>query len=865
MTSAADIVSKFNEYFKESSFLVKNASPIIIAEDKSLMFVNAGMNQFKQMFLGSHITHNKIATIQKCIRAGGKDSDIDNVGITSRHLTYFEMLGNFIFESENIIELAIKLVFDFLVKSLKLDKMSLWATVHQLDEVSYKIWSNILPKERIVKMGDKDNYWQMGAVGPCGYCTEILIDRGFKYGPANNPLEDVQGDRFLEIWNIVLMSRSKTATGESNLESIKIDTGAGLERLAMVLQNVDSVFEIDKFSKIINRIANEIEFDVNKDNEVAFRIIADHLSSSSIIISDKVYPGNNDRGYVLKKILRRAFRMSNKYFGFNKPILYKCIQIIAEETNHIIKDRIVDVNEIASIVKSEEEKFFLTMDRNEKIFNRFISKAPIDQNILSGESIFNLKDTYGISLEEIKEMSNDLDLELDEDGFISIDKKHKDANRKLFNEKSKGGIESKIDAVHSSLFSGYFDLRNRGSILSIYDSEGIEVESLVVGEEGRVVVDKAALYPEQGGQISDIGELKQGNSLAIVTKSLQVDKSIVYEITVSNGSIEKGEFEDFVNKKIRQANSRAHTATHLLHLALRKILNSDCLQSGSSVGEDRIRFDFKYNKKLSDVQISQIESIVSDYINRSIDVVVENVKYKDISQDKSIMQMFSDKYGEYVRVVSIDDSKELCCGTHVGNTEEIIDFQITSETSSSSGVRRIEAICGKLAINSSKESTKILNDIKLMLAAHGVQDVKVQVDKIKELSKSQKEEISILKSKIVKLSVKELIESNLQKFDGADLFIEKVSDKIESDIMSNQIINSFISKSKDAIVLTIIDNSKVLNINCYSTFNCEEFINKLRNFFPKGKFLGNERKKTIIIPNENYNSFYDIVKSIIDS
>lgn len=808
---SSEIIKKFTDFFSSKGFINCDASPIFLPLDKSIMFVNAGMNQFKNIFKGiEKSSFDKAVSVQKCVRAGGKHNDLENVGYTSRHLTYFEMMGSFIFEGDNVVETGVETIWNFVTKILKIDSSKLWITVYKEDKVLRRIWSNIVSEERIVDMGEEDNFWYMGSTGPCGPCTEILFDRGDDYGNASNPSEDSSGERFLELWNIVMISYNRNSNGEmEDLGFRRIDTGGGLERLTMISENKNTVFETDRFFDIKKSIVSKIE-EAKSCSEEVLNILADHLSCAVIVISDGVHPTNDDRGYVLKKILRRAFNKINSQIELNAPVLFSVIPEVINSINRSVPGRVneKDFSVITEAIKTEEEKFYFSRSRHRKIFENIVSENELSK--VTGEQAFTLKDTHGLTVDDILLIADDYGYEVDLDGFYEVDNKSKNENR-LRSKINTHAVDCISDL--STDFIGYDQLNSESEVLSVANLKGDFIDEIKEGEEGLVILSNTVFYPEQGGQISDIGKFKWKMGEANVSHVSKSGDSIIHKITVSRGYLKEGDFVScLVDRRERLANSRAHTATHLLQEALGELLGNEVAQAGSKVWGDALRFDFSFGRALKKEEIDEVELRVNKAILENREVVTRECRIDEIRSRKDIIQIFDDKYSEIVRLVEIGKSKELCCGTHSRTTSELGSIKILYERSGAAGVRRIEAIVGLKSYESFKKSSSVLEDILSTLKINKIDETIRKVESIKQKNKDLENEKKVFINTISEIQANCLakeIEVNKnkiiyhKKFDDFNLvrsFISCIQNKINKGNFNIIIATSYAKKMLNAAI-----------------------------------------------------------------
>ena len=701
-----EIRRNFLKYFKERGHSVIPSSSVVPHDDPTLLFTNAGMNQFKDVFLGkSERDFTRATTSQKCIRVGGKHNDLDNVGHTTRHLTFFEMLGNFSF-GDYFKEDAIKFAWQVTTEVFGFVPEDVWVTVFQEDDEAYEYWKKIVPEKRIVRMGEKENFWAMGDTGPCGPCSELLFDRGSKYGNAPSPKEDLSGERYLEFWNLVFMQFNKDSSGKmGNLPKQSIDTGAGLERVVALKMNVDNVFATDIFRSLIAQVETVTgkRYDpTDLHMAPAFHVIADHIRSLSFAIADGAQPSNIERGYVLRKILRRAVRYG-KALDKQEPFLAKVLPRLVEVMGSDYPELIASQDRIAEILTLEEESFFRTLKRGGNILNQVIEKAqasPLKQ--ITGDEAFKLKDTYGFPLEEILLLAKDTGVDVNLESYEILEKQAKEKSRSAqvsHNQEAESNLFKDFVKEHGKCeFTGFHNTEGEGTILALVH-EGTFVKELKEGQEGFVILQKTPFYAEKGGQLGDTGILTHNTAQFVVTGcSSPYPDVIIHAGKLDKGSLILGEpVRAFVDKARRQKIANNHTATHLLHYALEKVLGSHIKQAGSLVEETRLRFDFNHHKPLSQEEILKIEQLINEKIRENGKVTDYELSYDEAQKRSDIKQFFGEKYGSKVRVVDIDFSKELCGGTHVEQVGSIGIFRILKESSIAAGVRRIEAVTGKEA------------------------------------------------------------------------------------------------------------------------------------------------------------------------
>ncbi len=695
-----EIRSAFLDYFEKNDHKIVESSNLVPNNDPTLMFANSGMVQFKNVFTGlEKRDYQRATTSQKCVRAGGKHNDLENVGYTPRHHTFFEMLGNFSF-GDYFKERAIELAWNLITKEFGLDKNRLYVTVYHDDDEAFNYWKKIagLNEDKIIRIATSDNFWSMGETGPCGPCSEIFYDHGDHLDGGLPGTKNEDGDRFIEIWNLVFMQYEQISKDKRiNLPKPSVDTGMGLERIAALLQGTHDNYETDHFKKIINAAAEILKIKPNIENLASFRVIADHLRASSFLIAEGVLPSNEGRGYVLRRIMRRGMRHSH-LLGSKEPIFYNIFKTLKDE----MKGNYSEIERAESLIKEtlrmEEEKFLILLDRGIKILNEEISK--IDK-ILPGEVAFKLYDTYGFPLDLTQDILKNKSLTIDIDKFESLMKESKELAKKNW----KGSGDSAVDDIWFSIkdklgpseFLGYETDQAEGIILSLL-KDNKEVNELNENDEGMIILNQTPFYGESGGQVGDTGEIISGDfKFKITDVQKKLGDLFVHYGKVKSGSIK---IKDNVEMKIdidRRNNIRAyHSATHLLHESLRRVLGTHVTQKGSLVAPDRLRFDFSHMKPISDQEIEKIESHVNSMVQKKSEVKTRIMTPKE-AVENGALALFGEKYGEEVRVLSMGDEKEkyfsteLCGGTHVRNTGDIGKFKIISQSSIAAGVRRVEA------------------------------------------------------------------------------------------------------------------------------------------------------------------------------
>ncbi|GLX13056.1 alanine--tRNA ligase [Pseudomonas straminea] len=712
---SAEIREAFLSFFEEKGHTRVASSSLIPNNDPTLLFTNAGMNQFKDCFLGlEKRAYTRAATSQKCVRAGGKHNDLENVGYTARHHTFFEMLGNFSF-GDYFKRDAIHFAWEFLTgdKWLKLPKDKLWVTVYATDDEAYDIWNKEVgvPAERMIRIGDNkgapyasDNFWTMGDTGPCGPCTEIFFDHGEHIwgGPPGSPEED--GDRYIEIWNNVFMQFNRTADGVLHpLPAPSVDTGMGLERISAVLQHVNSNYEIDLFQSLLAASAQAIGCANNGD--ASLKVVADHIRSCSFLIADGVTPSNEGRGYVLRRIIRRACRHGNK-LGAKGSFFHKIVAALASEMGEAFPELKQQQAHIERVLKTEEEQFAKTLEQGLKILEQDL--AELQGSVIPGEVIFKLYDTYGFPMDLTGDIARERELTLDEAGF----EREMEAQRVRARSASSFGVDynSLVKVDKDTRFLGYGATVASGELLVLL-RDGQPVDTLNEGEEGVVVLDQTPFYAESGGQIGDCGFLEGPGVRFDVRDTTKVGGAWLHHGVVSKGSLSVGAtINAEVDASVRTATGLNHSATHLLHAALRQVLGEHVQQKGSLVDSQRLRFDFSHFEAIKPEQLKELEEIVNREVRRNTPVQTEEMDIES-AKAKGAMALFGEKYGDSVRVLTMGDgfSVELCGGIHANRTGDIGVFKIVSEGGVAAGVRRIEAVTGAAAfayLNGAEEQLK---------------------------------------------------------------------------------------------------------------------------------------------------------------
>ncbi len=744
MKRSAELRTAFLDYFAERGHTVVDSSPLVPGNDPTLLFTNAGMVQFKDTFLGREKRpYSRAVTSQRCVRAGGKHNDLENVGYTARHHTFFEMLGNFSF-GDYFKREAIRLAWDFLTEELGLPAERLWVTVYTGDDEAARIWLDEMKVDpaRFSRCGEKDNFWSMGETGPCGPCSEIFYDHGPEVagGPPGSPDED--GDRYVEIWNLVFMQYDRDATDNlSPLPRPSVDTGMGLERLAAVLQGVHSNYDIDLFQTLI-RAAAEVTGCTDLDSK-SLRVIADHIRSAAFLVVDGVTPGNEGRGYVQRRIIRRAIRHGYQ-LGCQEPFFHRLVAPLVAEMGAAYPELAAKQAQVEQVLRVEEERFADTLDQGLKMFEDVV--AGLAGDVIPGEAVFRLYDTYGFPADLTADIARERGLRLDLEGF----------EREMAQQKKRARAASQFSAASAfSLdiegetdFTGYEDVEDQGTIIAIYH-DGVERDRLGVGDKGIVVLDVTPFYAESGGQVGDRGVLAGETSGFDVEDTQKHGDGIICHIgRVGQGELQVGDrVTARVDGTLRGATALHHSATHLLHAALRRVLGDHVQQRGSLVGPDRLRFDFTHFEPLSREQLREIERLVNREIRENHTVETRIMDLED-AKASGATALFGEKYGEQVRVLRMGGfSTELCGGTHVRAVGDIGLFKISSEGGISSGTRRIEAVAGERALDFVDDEEDRLARIAELLKG-GITDADGKVAQLVERSRKLEKELEQLKSRL---------------------------------------------------------------------------------------------------------------------
>ncbi|WP_183056477.1 alanine--tRNA ligase [Salmonella enterica] len=747
--STAEIRQAFLDFFHSKGHQVVASSSLVPNNDPTLLFTNAGMNQFKDVFLGlDKRNYSRATTSQRCVRAGGKHNDLENVGYTARHHTFFEMLGNFSF-GDYFKHDAIQFAWELLTGEnwFALPKERLWVTVYETDDEAYEIWEKEvgIPRERIIRIGDNkgapyasDNFWQMGDTGPCGPCTEIFYDHGDHIwgGPPGSPEED--GDRYIEIWNIVFMQFNRQADGTMEpLPKPSVDTGMGLERIAAVLQHVNSNYDIDLFRTLIEAVA-KVTGATDLGNK-SLRVIADHIRSCAFLVADGVLPSNENRGYVLRRIIRRAVRHGNM-LGAKETFFYKLVGPLIEVMGSAGEELKRQQAQVEQVLKTEEEQFARTLERGLALLDEELAKLQGDT--LDGETAFRLYDTYGFPVDLTADVCRERNIKVDEVGFEAA----MEEQRRRAREASGFGADynAMIRVDSASEFKGYDHLELNGKVTALF-VDGKAVEAINAGQEAVVVLDQTPFYAESGGQVGDKGELKGAGFTFAVDDTQKYGQAIGHLGKLSAGALKVGDAVQADVDEARRARIRLnHSATHLMHAALRQVLGTHVAQKGSLVSDKVLRFDFSHNEAMKPSEIREVEDLVNAQIRRNLPIET-NIMDLEAAKAKGAMALFGEKYDERVRVLSMGDfSTELCGGTHASRTGDIGLFRIISESGTAAGIRRIEAVTGEGAMATVHAQSDRLNDIAHLLKGDS-QNLGDKVRAVLERTRQLEKELQQLK------------------------------------------------------------------------------------------------------------------------
>ena len=746
--NSSEIRDKFLQFFESKGHTIVRSSSLVPGNDPTLLFTNSGMVQFKDVFLGQDKrAYSRATSSQRSLRAGGKHNDLENVGYTARHHTFFEMLGNFSF-GDYFKRDAIHFAWELLTGVYNLPKEKLWVTVYHEDDEAYGIWQNEIgvPPERIVRIGDNkgaryasDNFWQMADTGPCGPCSEIFYDHGPDVwgGPPGSAEED--GDRYIEIWNLVFMQFNRDEAGNMNpLPSPCVDTGMGLERIAAVLQHVHSNYDIDLFQHLIKAAARATGATDLSNNSL--KVIADHIRACSFLIVDGILPGNEGRGYVLRRIIRRALRHGHK-LGQTRPFFYQIVSDLVQQMGAAYPELAQAATRVEQVLKQEEERFGETLEHGMKILEVALAK---NAERLDGETAFTLYDTFGFPLDLTADICRERNVALDEAGFEAAMERQRTTARAAGKFKMAAGVEYKGEKTR---FVGYDALQQAARVIALY-VDGAAVPQVGAGQDAVVVLDTTPFYAESGGQAGDIGVLQADGAVFNVSDTLKIQPDVFgHHGRLANGTLKIGDaIEARVDAINRQHTIRNHSATHLMHKALREVLGSHVSQKGSLVDADKTRFDFSHNAPLSADEIRQVEAIVNHEILANAATEAKVMPYDDAVKHGA-MALFGEKYGDEVRVLGIGTSKELCGGTHVGRTGDIGLFKIVSEGGVAAGIRRVEAVTGENALSLVQSLTGQVQDAAAALKAQP-DEITQRIAQVQDHVKALERELASLKSKV---------------------------------------------------------------------------------------------------------------------
>jgi alanyl-tRNA synthetase len=806
---SAEIRSKFLEFFAQRGHAVVPSSPLVPGNDPTLLFVNSGMVQFKDVFLGKEQRpYKRATTAQRSVRAGGKHNDLENVGYTARHHTFFEMLGNFSF-GDYFKRDAIHYAWDLLTLVYKLPKDKLWVTVYQTDDEACAIWADEIkvPKERIARIGDKpgggsDNFWQMGETGPCGPCSEIFYDHGpaVAGGPPGTP--EAEGDRYIEIWNLVFMQYNRDEAGTLHqLPRPSVDTGMGLERIAAVLQGVHSNYEIDLFQDLIRAAARETHVKDLASNSL--KVIADHIRATSFLIVDGVIPGNEGRGYVLRRIIRRAIRHGYK-LGQTEPFFHRLVEDLSRVMGEAYPELPKAKERVARVLKTEEERFAETLEHGMKVLEGALTR---EDRMLDGETVFQLYDTYGFPVDLTADIARERDVRVDYAGFEAAMQRQRERARAASKFTVSAGVEY---SGRPTEFHGYDTLTLEATVAALY-REGTSVGEITAGEAAVVVLDRTPFYAESGGQVGDRGELAGTNGSFTVEDTQKIQAEVFgHKGELKAGRLRVGErVMAAVDCAARARAAWNHSATHLMHAALRKVLGAHVQQKGSLVDAQRTRFDFSHNEPLTDGQLREVEDLVNREIRHNTEISVRVMKYDDAIK-AGAMALFGEKYGDEVRVIGMGEfSTELCGGTHVRRTGDIGFFKIVSESGVAAGIRRIEAVTADGALAWVQEQEARLSEAASVLKAQP-QELSQKISQIIEGARTLERELARLKSKVASAQGDDLasqaIEVNGVKvlavtLEGADArALREIMDKLKDKLKSAAIVLASTEGGKASLI-----------------------------------------------------------------
>ena len=819
----SQIRQAYLDYFAQKGHQIVPSSPVVPGDDPTLLFTNAGMNQFKDVFLGfDKRPYNRATTAQKCIRAGGKHNDLDNVGYTARHHTFFEMLGNFSF-GDYFKKDAIQFAWGLLTEVFKLPEEKLLVTVYAEDDEAYEIWNKQIgvPTERIIRIGDNkggryasDNFWMMGDTGPCGPCTEIFYDHGphIAGGPPGSPDED--GDRYIEIWNNVFMQFNRDEAGNMHpLPKPSVDTGMGLERIAAVLQHVHSNYEIDLFVNLLKAAKEAVDAAGGENcdpSSPSLKVIADHIRACSFIVVDGVIPGNAGRGYVLRRITRRAIRHGYK-LGARKPFFYQLVPALVKEMGLAYPELQAAKDKVSDVIKQEEERFFQTIANGMEILEGALAGGA---NTIDGETAFRLHDTFGFPLDLTADVCRERDVTVDAEGFDLAMQKQRDQARAAGKFKVAQGLEY---SGKPTQFHGYDTLKHEGAKVTALYVDGSAVQSVKAGDAAVVVLDNTPFYAESGGQVGDKGELRNEAVRFAVEDTFKIQADVFgHQGEIQEGELKVGDaINALVDAQQRTETMRNHSATHILHKALREVLGDHVQQKGSLVDASKTRFDFTHNAPITAQEIRRVEDIVNAEILANT-ATSGKVMSLDDAQKTGAMMLFGEKYGDEVRVLEIGSSKELCGGTHVGRTGDIGSLKIVSESGVAAGIRRVEAVTGRNALNFLQGLEDKVNEAASVLKTHPG-DLVNRVVQLQESLRQAERELDKVNSKLAASQGDELATQAIDvngikvlaaRLDGADAqVLRETMDALKAKLKTAAIVLASVQGDKVSLIAGVTADS----------------------------------------------------------
>jgi len=829
--SSAALRALFLQFFREHGHQVVPSSSLVPGNDPTLLFTNAGMVQFKDVFLGKDKrSYSRATSSQRCVRAGGKHNDLENVGYTARHHTFFEMLGNFSF-GDYFKKDAIRFAWEFVTGSnwLGIDPKRLMVTVYHTDDEAYDIWHKDVgvAADRIVRIGDKpgggsDNFWQMGETGPCGPCTEIFYDHGAHIPGGPPGSEDADGDRWIEIWNLVFMQFDRSADGVlAPLPKPSVDTGMGLERTAAVMQGVHSNYEIDLFVNLIKAAARATGTTDLASNSL--KVIADHIRACSFLVADGVLPSNEGRGYVLRRIIRRAIRHGYK-LGQTQPFFYTLVAALEAEMGEAFPELKTQRAHVERVLRQEEERFAETLSRGMTLLEQEIAKLRGTQ--IPGDTVFRLYDTFGFPDDMTADIARERGLTIDQAGF----ERAKEEQRARSQEASKFGVDlrANVSLDGKTVFSGYEHLTDTATIVALLRGNE-QVQSLGAGDEGQVILDRTPFYAESGGQVGDQGALTANGVEFTVADTQKIGAAFAHLGRVTRGELKVGDrVEASVNTALRRATMLNHSATHLLHAALRKVLGTHVTQKGSLVAPDRLRFDFSHYAAVTSAELKEIERLVNAEVRANAEAETKLMQY-DAAVASGAMALFGEKYDDEVRVLRIGDfSTELCGGTHVSRAGDIGLFKITSESGVAAGIRRIEAVTGQGALDWVAQSDQVLRDLSALVKGSR-EEVEDKVRQLIDRSRKLEKEVAGLKSKLASGQSKDLSSTAVDvagikvvatRVDGADAAaLREAMDQLKSKLKSAAIVLASVQEGDKVVLIAGVTSDQVSRLKAGDLVN----------------------------------------------